>query len=102
MNRSIIALSAALSVAGCTGKDHLPSWDDVESGHPKGATNPPTPYLIVTPDMKCYKAWRPGMLPPTPANSDQVRECPVPEDCGTPIECPDHARDVWAGAIGKP
>src|SRR5690606_19222818 len=35
----------------------LPSWEEVSSGHPAGATNPPMPVLIVTPDRRCFKDW---------------------------------------------
>lgn len=34
----------------------LPTWDEVASGHPEGATNPPMPVLEVK-DGACYKAW---------------------------------------------
>lgn len=35
----------------------LPSWDDIASPHPPGATNPPRPALLVGPDGRCYKTW---------------------------------------------
>lgn len=67
----------------------LPSWDDVASGHPEGATNPPSPFLRVTPEGDCYKFWRGMMAPPRPGEviGDRVEECP--EDCGTQIVCPE-------------
>lgn len=43
----------------------LPTWDQVESGHPEGATNPPFPTLYVARDTgSCFKAWLPGMIRP--------------------------------------
>ena len=73
-----------------------PSWDDVKSGHPEGATNPPIPVLIVTPDRDCYKGWRSPMVPPTPQNQDRVQACPTPEDCGTQVQCPPKADELLA------
>lgn len=41
----------------------LPRWDEVESTHPKGATNPPSPVLEVSVNGdRCWKAWRGGMV----------------------------------------
>lgn len=41
----------------------LPRWDEVESSHPKGATNPPSPVLEVSVNGdRCWKAWRGGMV----------------------------------------
>lgn len=46
----------------------LPEWDAVGSGHPEGATNPPSPVLIVARESGlCYKAWMGGMIPWPPA-----------------------------------
>lgn len=46
----------------------LPRWEEVESGHPKGATNPPRPVLVVMADgPRCWKEWVGGMMPPDPA-----------------------------------
>ena len=43
----------------------LPLWDEVESGHPEGATNPPRPVLELLADgSRCWKAWEGGMRPP--------------------------------------
>jgi hypothetical protein len=74
----------------------LPTWDDVRSGHPPGATNPPRPELIVTPDGDCYKRWRPGMLAPQPGepHGDRVEACEA--DCGVAIVCPDKAETLLA------
>ena len=76
----ILTAGVALSIGAC-GKDKpttngpgeptrnppapgLPTWDEVESGHPEGATNPPSPVLEVTADgSRCFKAWHPGMMP---------------------------------------
>lgn len=41
----------------------LPQWDEVPSGHPPGATNPPLPVLEVTQDgTRCFKAWQSPMM----------------------------------------
>ena len=48
----------------------LPVWDEVESGHPEGATNPPRPVLVVLEDRsRCWKEWMGGMVPP----SEEIR-----------------------------
>lgn len=79
----------------------LPTWDEVKSGHPEGATNPPMPELVVTPDgAHCYKNWRAAMRPPEPGEvwGDRVQEC-APDECGTEIECPeDRARELLEAA----
>lgn len=69
----------------------LPSWDEVKSGHPEGATNPPSPFLRVTPDGECYKFFRGMMAPPRPGEviGDRVEDCPAEGDCGTRIQCPE-------------
>lgn len=42
---------------------NLPRWEDVPSGHPAGATNPPMPVLEVTEDgSRCFKAWQSPMV----------------------------------------
>jgi hypothetical protein len=80
----------------------LPTWDEVPSGHPEGATNPPRPVLIVTPDKAhCYKDWVSGMMAPRPDTSDRVDACPPAADgsqpCGTEIQCPPRADEILAG-----
>lgn len=72
----------------------LPTWEEVESGHPKGATNPPRPELIVTPGGTCYKKWVSGMLAPQPGQpfGDRVEDCT--ENCGTEIQCPPKAGEL--------
>jgi hypothetical protein len=43
----------------------LPAWHEVESTHPKGATNPPHPVLTITRDKKrCFKTYEGGMSSP--------------------------------------
>lgn len=43
----------------------LPSWEEVKSSHPEGATNPPHPVLNVAPDRKrCFKTYEGGMTTP--------------------------------------
>lgn len=72
----------------------LPTWDEVKSGHPEGATNPPRPELIVTPAGVCHKKWVSGMLAPQPGQpfGDRVEDCT--ENCGTEIQCPPKANEL--------
>lgn len=74
----------------------LPRWDEVPSGHPAGATNPPSPVLLATPDGRCFKQWVSPMIRGD-FHRDRVTECPNPDpivgDCGTPIECPPDAAE---------
>jgi len=69
----------------------LPTWDQVESGHPEGATNPPRPVLVVMEaGPRCWKEWVGGMLPPT----EEVLQLggrvitDAAETKGTEIACP--------------
>ena len=75
----------------------LPSWDAVGSNHPEGATNPPSPVLVVTKDgAHCYKQWRGGMLPPEPDVEEfggKVIDNADPA-AGTEIVCPPQAAAV--------
>jgi hypothetical protein len=73
-----------------------PTWEDVKSGHPAGATNPPIPELIVTPDGHCFKKWTSPMVFRPGKNGNQVLECGPEADCGTPIQCPDKAAAILA------
>lgn len=83
--------------------DTLPAWESVTSSHPQGATNPPMPVLAVTEDGRCFKEWRPGMLPPDPTvmavggrvitGPDQTR--------GTETRCPPHAAEVLAAHAAR-
>lgn len=74
----------------------LPTWEEATSRHPPGATNPPRPELIVTPDGDCYKKWVSGMLAPQPGqpHGDRVEACE--ENCGTAIQCPPKAAELLA------
>ena len=94
MSRRSWLLITGLAV-GC---GELPTWDEVKSGHPEGATNPPTPELVVTPEGDCYKNWRSGMAAPTreeprgltiyaSVGNDRIQDCEG-VDCGTLIQCP--------------
>ena len=82
----------------------LPTWDDVGSGHPEGATNPPSPHLVVKPDGSCFKLWRSPMIRSEPGKiGDYVDPDCVGDDCGTPIQCPDEAASLleeWTKAQG--
>ena len=77
----------------------LPAWDDVPSGHPEGATNPPSPVLLVTPSGECHKAWVSPFMPPA-LRQDRVLECPNPDeavgDCGPRVQCPERAAELLA------
>ena len=68
----------------------LPSWDDVPSPHPAGATNPPAPILAATADGEaCFKEWRDirGMaLEGISPNGRILAEGETSP--GTPIACP--------------
>lgn len=79
----------------------LPAWDDVPSGHPPGATNPPSPVLIVTPDGTCYKRWEGGMIP---SGGDRV-EVVTADGATTAINCPEERAtkvyEDWVAA-GRP
>ena len=84
----------------------LPSWDDVTSGHPEGATNPPHPVLALRPEADgytCHKAWIPGMLPPSSTafpDGDGVYDCG--EACGTQVVCPEpKASEIWSASAKK-
>ena len=77
----------------------LPTWESVRSSHPDGATNPPSPLLIVTEDgLTCYKDWRSGMQPPDPQEDRYggwVISAPDP-NMGTQVICPPDAAEVLA------
>jgi hypothetical protein len=75
----------------------LPTWDEVGSGHPPGATNPPRPELIVTPEGRCYKHWVSPMMRRAPGSvGDHVQAC-VADECGWEIQCPEpRASEVLA------
>jgi len=70
----------------------LPTWEEVASGHPENATNPPTPQLVVTPEGDCYKRWVGMMGDPIGPDWDRVQECA--SDCGTQIQCPPKAAEL--------
>lgn len=115
------ALSLAATTSACSGKDAepirtnnppgpeplpdtppapdktLPSWDEVESGHPAGATNPPVPLLAVTKDgQHCYKEWYDGRAMPAGEIRAGGRVIDGPGDTkGTEIACdPERVKQV--------
>lgn len=61
-----------------------PEFEDVKSPHPEGATNPPSPVLIVTPAGDCFKRWEGGMLP---SDGDRV-EAATADAMTTAVNCP--------------
>lgn len=89
----------------------LPSWDDVASGHPQGATNPPTPILVVSKSPEaCFKAFIGGMIAPGPeVASTGGRVVETPADAGgTQIRCPEGqpaqllaAHEAWLAGFKK-
>lgn len=81
----------------------LPRWDDVASGHPEGATNPPYPILVVTADTHaCYKVWRGGMIPPPEdvrlAHGRVVATAADIAERGTAVQCPTGEPDALLAA----
>ena len=89
--------------AGSRDATTLPTWESVASGHPEGATNPPMPVLAVTEDGRCFKEWRPGMLPPDPtvmAVGGRVITGPE-QTAGTETRCPPHAAEVLAAHAAR-
>jgi hypothetical protein len=65
----------------------LPTWDEVASKHPPGATNPPRPVLLVSPEGRCFKQWVSPMVRP-PAHQDRIEPCDEEGACGTEVVCP--------------
>jgi hypothetical protein len=81
--------------------DALPSWDDVASTHPPGATNPPAPILAITADGKqCFKEWRDPRVVPSEARTTGGRILAAGEQSdGTAIACPeDRVRKILDAA----
>jgi hypothetical protein len=70
----------------------LPTWESVISGHPEGATNPPSPVLFVSKaPQACFKVWMGGMIPFPPDISQaagRVVETPADVEQGTEVQCP--------------
>ncbi len=85
----------------------LPTWDAVASGHPEGATNPPTPTLLVSEDgTRCWKQWNdPRRFDREAAKHGGKLVADESEAEGaTEVACPDHAKDVvasWAAASAE-
>ncbi len=85
--------------AGPPPEPSLPAWDDVESGHPENATNPPMPVLMLMEDgSRCWKAW----TDPRRADRDamllggKVLTDAAEAEGNTEIACPEKAKDVLA------
>ena len=121
----VLAAGAALSLSACSGEPEvpignppppeqppevpignppppesaLPSWDDVASGHPEGATNPPRPVLTVTADgAQCWKDWVSPMIPPSQDFMELGGEVvtSAADAKGTEVQCPPEATEVLA------
>ena len=77
----------------------IPTWDEVTSGHPEGATNPPTPLLVINENgTSCYKIWLGQALSEDDlaairAGGRILAAGETPED-GTFIECPQEMVDA--------
>jgi hypothetical protein len=73
----------------------LPAWEDVASGHPEGATNPPMPVLEVTEDgQRCFKAWQSPMVPDPDLRALNGRVLATADAAkGVEIQCPPEERD---------
>ncbi len=70
----------------------LPTWESVLSGHPEGATNPPSPVLIVArASGDCFKDWRGGMmrLPEDVRRAGGMVVATIAEATGTQVQCPE-------------
>ena len=73
----------------------LPAYDEVKSGHPERATNPPIPSLVVTPDAACYKLFSdPRLRSGQPEVRTDCDDSSV--HCGIPVRCPPEATKVLA------
>ena len=77
----------------------LPRWDDVPSGHPEGATNPPRPILVVAADTgACFKVWHGGMIPPPAdvraAKGRVVATAAEAGERATQVQCPEGQPDT--------
>ncbi len=106
--RSVV-VPLGLAIGACSGRAAdtnagdgaaLPGWDDVPSPHPPGATNPPSPVLLVTAEGACFKQWVSPMLPRELHEDRVVDACPSADpavgDCGTAITCPPKAAELLA------
>jgi len=80
----------------------LPTWDDVASSHPEGATNPPAPLLAVSADgERCYKEWRDVRVAPREVLQAGGRVMADGETSnGTEIACPAERRQKVLDANG--
>ena len=76
--------------------ESLPAWEDVESGHPEGATNPPIPVLAVNADgSECFKEWYDPRVVPEQARATGGRVMTEGESSeGTQVECPQERVDA--------
>lgn len=83
----------------------LPTWDSVRSGHPEGATNPPSPLLVVSKDPPaCFKDWLPGMIKPDPmvmALNGRVVATPADVGRAVQVQCPEGQPDKLLEAAAK-
>lgn len=70
----------------------LPTWDEVRSTHPEGATNPPLPVLAVDSEGRCYKEWSDPRRVPPEVREQGYRALPAGEaSTGTEVQCPPEA-----------
>ena len=74
----------------------LPTWDEVASGHPEGATNPPMPRLRLNAEGQCFKEWvDPRMGPPGPVKVEEGLDTTGM----TEIACTDEGSDAYAAWV---
>ena len=74
----------------------LPTWEEAESGHPEGATNPPIPVLAISADgTECFKEWYDPRTVPEQARATGGRVLTEGESSGgTPVVCPQERVDA--------
>ena len=77
----------------------LPAWEDVPSGHPEGATNPPVPVLAISADgTECFKEWYDPRMVPEIAREHGGRILSEGETSeGTAVQCPRDQVDTLLG-----
>lgn len=79
----------------------LPTWDEVSSGHPEGATNPPAPVLAVSADGRCFKEFRDLRLISAQIRADGGRILgPDEPSTGVQVQCPPEAGPLLERARG--
>ena len=88
--------TSADSPATDVSEEQLPTWDEVASAHPGGATDKPTAVLVIRPDGACHKRWQSPFLRRSGVSFlPHVEDCAQTElGCGTLIQCPPEAKSL--------